>query len=742
MKSGKKLLSQSTIFAAKNLSVFFPCFNEEENIKNTVDQAVSVLNKLGIQYEIILVDDGSKDRTGVIADGLAKQNERIKVVHHEKNLGYGSALKTGFHHAKYEWVAFADSDGQFNFNEITLLLEKTDKADLILGYRLKRADSILRKIYTFGWAMIAKILLGLRARDYSCGFKLIKKEVFESVQPLEGEEKVTQIEFLVKARRLGYRFAEVGVHHYPRKFGQPTGSKISVVLKSMLDLFKLWWKIQPNKQGLLLLAGILLMAVFFRLYRLPEYMTFLGDEGRDALIIKKILTEGDIPFIGPPTSVGNIYLGPLYYYMMALSMVIFWLNPVAAAGMVALLGIASVALVYLCGKWWFGDRVGLIAAFLYAISPVTITYSRSSWNPNPAPFIALLGIVTLYQAHKTRNGIWFILTGALTAAAIQMHYLALILLPVYGLISLADIKSWLLGDYKNFIKGLCGGTVAFILIMMPLILFDFNHNFLNWRALNELFANKEAVNAQSVNILLKSTSLYTDNLVGRYITRENYLISLIVALVILLPLIILIKNYLFKKSFNWSVYALSVWLYGGIIGLSLYRHPVYDHYLGFLNPAPFLLLSFGLTTVGNWLRNRLVVLETLFMVVLIGYLGYINLISNPLLLPPNKQLERTQKVARFIIEKAEGQPFNFALIAKSNYDAAYQFYLEIYGHKPPQVPFIITDQLFVVCEDVICDPIYSPKYEIAAFGWVKVDSEYQVEGLKLYKLVHNPDGKP
>lgn len=115
-----------------------------------------------------------------------------------------------------------------------------DKADLILGYRLKRADSFLRKVYTFVWRAIARILFGLQARDYSCGFKLIKKKVFEAIQPLEAEEKVTQIEFLVKAKRQGFVFAEVGVNHYPRKAGQQTGANWQVVFKSLLDLFKLW----------------------------------------------------------------------------------------------------------------------------------------------------------------------------------------------------------------------------------------------------------------------------------------------------------------------------------------------------------------------------------------------------------------------------------------------------------------------------------------------------------------------
>ncbi len=226
------------------LSVFFPAYNEEQNIALTVEQALKVLKTLGLKnYEVIIVDDGSRDDTGKIADELAVEYPEVKVVH-QKNRGYGGALKTGFENSKYEWVAFADSDGQFDFTDITKFLNEADRGDLIVGYRIKRADSTLRKITTFGWKTIARILMGLNVRDYSCGFKLIKKEVYEAVLPLVGEEKVTQIEMLVKAKRLGFKFVEVGVPHYPRKFGIQTGANLKVVLKSISDLFKLWWKIR------------------------------------------------------------------------------------------------------------------------------------------------------------------------------------------------------------------------------------------------------------------------------------------------------------------------------------------------------------------------------------------------------------------------------------------------------------------------------------------------------------------
>lgn len=229
-----------------NLSVFFPAYNEETNIGTTVRKALGVVRGLEEveEFEIIIVDDGSSDQTGEIADRLASEFSEVKVVHHKQNCGYGGALKSGFEHSKYEWVAFTDADGQFDFQEIEKFLPLAKNYDLILGYRLGRADSFLRRLFTWGWSLLAKILLGLSVRDYSCGFKLIKKEVFDAVQPLVGEEKVTQIEMLVKAKKKGFRFAEVGVHHYPRTAGTQTGANFKVVLKSLQNLFTLWRRLK------------------------------------------------------------------------------------------------------------------------------------------------------------------------------------------------------------------------------------------------------------------------------------------------------------------------------------------------------------------------------------------------------------------------------------------------------------------------------------------------------------------
>lgn len=731
----------------KSLSVFFPCFNEEKNLSETVNKALKVLENLALEeYEVIIINDGSSDSTGKVADDLASKNPRIRVIHHPKNLGYGEALKSGFKMAKYDTVVYNDGDGQFDFLEVKKFLEKIDETDLIIGYRVKRADNPIRTLFAKGWAFSLWLFFGLKLRDVDCGFKMIKKEVLEKIGKLESTRGgMINAELVIKAKRYDFRLAQVGVSHYPRIAGKPSGATVPVIVKSYIDLLRLWWSFQ-DKLGLLLLTGILGVAAILRFYRIDEYMTFLGDEGRDALMIKRILETGDIPLIGPPTSIGNIYLGPLYYYMMSIPMAIFWLNPIVAAGMVALIGVLTVLLIYYLGKVWFGKWAGAASAILYAISPVTIIYSRSSWNPNPTPFFALLAILGVFEVHRSRNFRWLILTGAATAFAVQMHYLALILLPIVGLLWIYEVililRKKIIG--KHLLGGTIGAILIFLALMSPLVIFDLKHDFLNYKAISTFFLQRETtINLNPINTLERVIPIYSQNLIGRYLSGQNPWLTPVTSVLVIAPLVVTLWMKFKGLVLRFPYLVLGTWLFIGIFGLALYKQNIYDHYLGFLNPVPYLLLGalFSMTSTWN-VSSKLRMLTHGMWLVLAVALVVVNLQNNPLKNPPGKQLQRTQDIARFVIMEAQEKPFNFALIAKNNYDSAYQFYLDIYGYKPKTVPAEITDQLFVVCEDPVCVPINHPKYEIAGFGMIKVEKEQVFLGVKVYKLIHNPSGRP
>lgn len=240
-----------TNFLIDELSVFFPCYNEENNIKNTVNKAIPVIKTITGKWEIILINDGSKDNTGKILEEIKKEYpENIKIITHNPNRGYGAAFKSGVYNAQYKWIAFTDADGQFDFSEVTKLIEKQQKtkADIVIGYYLVRQVSKTTIITSKMWELLVFLLFGLRVTDIDCAFKLISKKVIDTIPKLEAEKGAfISSEFLIKAKKAGFKFVEVGVHHYPRLEGKATGRNFKVIIKSFSDLFKLWVKINFHR---------------------------------------------------------------------------------------------------------------------------------------------------------------------------------------------------------------------------------------------------------------------------------------------------------------------------------------------------------------------------------------------------------------------------------------------------------------------------------------------------------------
>lgn len=227
----------------ESLSVFFPAFNEGKNIKETVLLAKKVLIKVAKKWEVLVVDDGSKDNTADIVKNISEIEPRVKIVSHQRNLGYGGALQTGFYSTKYDWIVYNDSDGQFDFSEISRFIPVMDSADLLIGYRIKRKDSFYRLILAKGWSLLVFIFFGLRLKDVDCGFKMIRREVLKKIPKLESERGgMINAELAIKVKNAGFRIKQVGVTHYPRRAGRATGSQIRVIIKSFIELFKLWKK--------------------------------------------------------------------------------------------------------------------------------------------------------------------------------------------------------------------------------------------------------------------------------------------------------------------------------------------------------------------------------------------------------------------------------------------------------------------------------------------------------------------
>lgn len=232
-----------------SLSIFFPFWNEEANIKNVVLSAVPIANNIATDWEIIMVDDGSNDRTLKIAQKLAFEDKRLRIVSLHSNRGYGAALRAGFENAKHSLIVFTDGDRQFDFSEVVKFIEKIEKADIVIGFRKKRSEHNLgKRLLLMNLLKVWDILLfRFYFRDIDCGFKMFKKDSLERLIPLRSEGAMITTEILAKAKRKKLKIEEVGVNHYPRQKGHQSGANFPVIFRAVLESFILWYDLHYGR---------------------------------------------------------------------------------------------------------------------------------------------------------------------------------------------------------------------------------------------------------------------------------------------------------------------------------------------------------------------------------------------------------------------------------------------------------------------------------------------------------------
>lgn len=456
-----------------------------------------------------------------------------------------------------------------------------------------------------------------------------------------------------------------------------------------------------------LITIIVALAAYLRLHDIAGYMTFLGDEGRDVLVVMHMIVNHKFTLLGPTASVGGFFLGPIYYYFMLPFLWAWKLNPVGPAIMVALFGIATVWLVFKAGKDFFNARVGLIAASLYALSPLVIAYSRSSWNPNLVPFFSLL---LIYFLHKRK----FLFAGIALGIGLQLHYLFIFLFVVCGI--------WLIIEKKNPLPVVMGFLIGY----SPFLLFEIRHGF---------------PNTQSVIRFIFSGS-GTGAAPGYWSIVDDVLFRSFGRLLYRLP-----DGALWSKLPAWQLYAwfvgtratifagifylikkkqtlLLIWLVSVVLLFGFYHKGIYDYYFGIIFPLPFLL-------IGMLFQRMKFIGIVLWMALL-----FFNWQGRPFLYAPNNQLAQAKRIADTALSHTDGKPFNFALITDGNSDHVYRYFFEIEGHAPTALENGVTDQLIVICELSNCKPLGHPLWEIAGFGRAEITGEWDVPFVKIFRLVH------
>lgn len=228
-----------------SLSISFPAYNEEANIGQAVKDALRVAARLTDDYQVIVVDDGSADRTAEVVRALERQDPHVQLVEHEVNKGYGAAVFDGLVAGTKEWAFFTDGDLQFLLDELEKLWALRGKGDLIIGYRAPRQDPFIRKLNGLGWTWLTNVLFGYVSRDVDCAFKLIRRQALDAIAPHVSSRGATfSAEFLVRAKKMGFVLREVPVTHLPRQAGSQTGAKISVILRAFKEMalfrVKMW----------------------------------------------------------------------------------------------------------------------------------------------------------------------------------------------------------------------------------------------------------------------------------------------------------------------------------------------------------------------------------------------------------------------------------------------------------------------------------------------------------------------
>jgi len=519
----------------------------------------------------------------------------------------------------------------------------------------------------------------------------------------------------------------------------------------------------PNFKQLLnpkaLLILILIFAAFLRLYKIADYMTFLGDEGRDVLIAYNIL-HGHLTLLGPTSSVGGFFLGPIYYYFMAPFLLLFNYNPVGPAVMVALFGIATVWLLYKFCSELFNSKIGLIAAFFYTISPLVISYSRSSWNPNPLPFFSLLTLFSLYKGVEKKSLKLIFVSGILFGVCLQLHYLALflgVIIFFYILFLQISLKTTkIISVILSLIRQYFTFFLGFVIGWSPFLAFEVRHGFPDFRSMINfvLHSGNTGVNSNFFAIIYDAFFRVFGRLVLNFPEADQFhwfnsliinswtVLILVVAVFSSILLIFnLYKNY---KNENFRKYLLIfLWGFLGIILFGFYKKSIYDYYFSFMFPMPFVLTA-GLVLYIYENKNFKIFGKILasFLFLLIFAL---NIQGIPFRYEPNRQLNQMRSIADFVMIKTNAKPFNFALISSGNSDYAYRYFFTIWNHPSVTIQYpgvdpkrqTVTDQLFVVCESPLpCSPVGNSLWEIAGFGQSDIAGHWKVSVVEVYKLIH------
>ncbi len=468
-----------------------------------------------------------------------------------------------------------------------------------------------------------------------------------------------------------------------------------------------------------ILVVITILGSFLRLYNLSETVMFLGDQGRDAIVVSRIFTDADPVFIGPVMSVGNLYIGPLYYYFMMPFLWMSYPSPMGPVYAVAIVGSILIPLMYALGSQMIGKRAAILAVFFLAFSASAIELSRFSWNPNLMPFFGFVWFYCLYRATLGHRWYW---VGVATSLAIllQLHYITFLAVGASGLVWLWRMVVYKKqGKWKELLAPTLLGVGIVLLFQLPLFLFDTRHDWLNARQFVKLLQGEDAFTSDRsgmdrvLQIISQSRERFSQLIMGITFQLKSAQATLLAYGI--LGGVAYFWSREQRKTVRLAVQLALLSILVSLAGLSLYKNQVYLHYLSFLLPIVFLLFGY--------LLDRLLQINK-YLVVLVGVVLVAFAWQNLQDLsfkgggPKLSMLAATAQAIHSHVDP--GQPYSILLISQSKdlYGMNYRYFLTTNSTKKPLDPekFGTAKKLFVVWEDKeVAEPLQLPLYELMVF---------------------------
>jgi len=480
-----------------------------------------------------------------------------------------------------------------------------------------------------------------------------------------------------------------------------------------------------NRPGFWLVGGLLLLGGFLRLYRLPQTAIFQGDQGRDAIIVQRLIKDFHPPLIGPVTSVGNMYLGPLYYYFMAPWLWLTYPSPLGPVYGVAILSVFGLYLTYRFGKEMFSNRVALLALFFTAIMPSAVVASRFSWNPNLQPVVSLVLLWALFRALKRGQPAYLVLATTAFAILIQLHYMALVtgglivFTAIYGFtLHKKSRKQWLV--YLLLSLGVLG------LSWLPLFIFDLTHNHLIWQGfvkfllspdqhlapLGRLLIVIRETEGRAVKVLIQLLGIMNWPL-GRWLS--------------VMGMGLFIWSAYLKRAVLKDDYARLLIMAGLIITIAataFYTGSVFDHYLLFAVPITAFFWSLNLDFIWSFGPAAKAGVG-----ILLAVFGIYTFIHEPTFDKPGPTMAFYQRVAQTIAPHIRSGPYNLVVFSENKdlKGMTYRYFLQTTSHPPESIDtYTNLNQLVVIDELAIRDPLSAKIFEIQTPHLTHLDNSFSI----------------